>query len=73
MKRKTQLFPSPQELYKRAEGEQQRLRPSDYHDAMVALYERGFSYRAVADWLKQFGARVDHMQVYRQINKKKGV
>jgi hypothetical protein len=58
-------FLDPMALLHFAQHEKPRRVLDDYHEAVNELREKGFTYREIASWLKQFGFDVDHNTVWR--------
>ncbi|HEX7518331.1 MAG TPA: hypothetical protein VF345_13710 [Chthoniobacterales bacterium] len=60
-----EVWPSPEQLYREAEGEPNYRNLSSYSDTIGMLREKGFSYREIAEWFSERGVSVDHNAVYR--------
>jgi hypothetical protein len=60
-----EVWPSPDRLFREAEGEPNYRNLSAYSDTIGMLREKGFSYREIAEWFSERGVSVDHNAVYR--------
>jgi hypothetical protein len=58
-------LPDPDELLAAALNEPSPRLLDDYAESIHALREKHFSFREIAEWLKQYGFDVDHNAVYR--------
>ncbi len=59
-------YPPPSTLIEMAEREPVRKRVDEYAEAISKLRdEKGFTYRAIAEWLCERGVPTDHNEVYR--------
>lgn len=64
-----QSFPGPMPpdiAFREAEQEVDRNLLRQYIDSIHMLREKGFSYRDIAQWLRDRGLNVDHNEVYRE-------
>ena len=60
----------PRKLLTEADRETKRLTLGDYREAIRVLKEeKDFTFREIADWLKQRGMGVDHNAVWRAYSK----
>jgi hypothetical protein len=63
-------LPSPDRLLEMAMGEADRRILDDYADAIRVLRDdKRFTFREIAQWLKQNGVQTDHNSVYRAYRK----
>src|SRR5262249_34926700 len=59
-------YPPPHVLAGLAEREKKRKRVDEYVEVISKLRdEKGFTYRAIAQWLCEHGVPTDHNEVYR--------
>jgi hypothetical protein len=59
-------YPAPSTLVEMAEHEPERKRVDEYAEVISKLRdEKGFTYRAIAEWLCEHGVPTDHNEVYR--------
>ena len=60
----------PEKLLAEADCETKRLTLDDYREAVRVLKEeKDFTFREIAEWLKQRGMRADHNAVWRAYSK----
>jgi len=62
------LRPFPHDLLEEAEQEPDRQDLGDYVQVMVKLRQKGFTFREIAEWLRERGVDADHNAVYRVYN-----
>jgi hypothetical protein len=59
-------YPPPTALIELAKREPERKRVDEYAEVISKLRdEKGFTYRAIAEWLSEHGVPTDHNEVYR--------
>ncbi|HWF19789.1 MAG TPA: hypothetical protein VG754_10995 [Verrucomicrobiae bacterium] len=59
-------YPPPTALVELAELESKRRRVEEYAEVISKLRDdKGFTYRAIAEWLNKNGVPTDHNEVYR--------
>ena len=61
---------TPEELTVAAQSAPPKVDLQDYREAVVALREKGYSWREVADFLNERGVATDHTRLYRLFGEK---
>ena len=60
---------NPEEILADARAASPKVRIEDYRETVVTLREKGYSWREIADFLKERGVEIDHTRIYRMFGK----
>ncbi len=63
-------MPTPAEILREAKREPERQRLDTYREAISTLRDKGFTWREVADFLRERGVDTDHTKLFRFMQQK---